>query len=246
MYDASRLRRKVQQSGLKRFQLSVGELPSFLLEEREDPWPRRIALVAAPLLLLILFAVRWPGAAPIRAEPQHAKPTYVVRQIRFQPPAARPQPTVPKREQPKRIIPVPDRTPEEPEPIRVLEEVPVEIGLPEGEAIFGVPEAPPGPAGIPEGVIAVTGEVVPPQKIHHVQPVYTEEAREARLQGVVIVQAIIDTMGGVRNVQVLKGLPMGLSESAVAAVQEWRFRPATLHGAPVAVFYNATVNFSLQ
>ena len=62
----------------------------------------------------------------------------------------------------------------------------------------------------------------------------------------VILQAIIDTDGAVTGIQVLKSLPFGMTESAVAAVGQWRFEPATLNGRPVAVFYNLTINFELQ
>jgi protein TonB len=88
--------------------------------------------------------------------------------------------------------------------------------------------------------------VVPPDKIVAPQPVYTEMARKARIQGVVIVQAIIDKEGNVTNVKILKGLPMGLDQSAVDAVKRWRFKPATLSGKPVSVYYNLTVNFRIQ
>jgi periplasmic protein TonB len=62
----------------------------------------------------------------------------------------------------------------------------------------------------------------------------------------VIVEAIIDKDGKVTNVRVLKGLPMGLDQAAVDAVKNWRFRPATLNGRPVSVYYSLTVNFRLQ
>ena len=45
---------------------------------------------------------------------------------------------------------------------------------------------------------------------------------------------------------VLKGLPMGLSEAAEEAVKRWKFKPATLNGKPVSVYFNLTVNFQLQ
>ena len=44
----------------------------------------------------------------------------------------------------------------------------------------------------------------------------------------------------------LKGLPMGLSEAAVSAVKQWKFKPATLRGKPVDVYFNLTINFTLQ
>jgi len=59
-------------------------------------------------------------------------------------------------------------------------------------------------------------------------------------------EAIIDTGGNVTNVRVLKGLPMGLDRAAVEAVQKWKFKPATLEGRPVKVYYVLTVNFQVQ
>ena len=56
----------------------------------------------------------------------------------------------------------------------------------------------------------------------------------------------IDTAGNVTNVRVLKGLPMGLDKAAVEAVQRWKFKPATLEGKAVKVYYVLTVNFQVQ
>ena len=61
-----------------------------------------------------------------------------------------------------------------------------------------------------------------------------------------IVQAIIDKEGNVTNVKLLKSLPMGLGEEASKAVRNWKFKPATLNGKPVDVYYNLTVTFTLQ
>lgn len=94
--------------------------------------------------------------------------------------------------------------------------------------------------------IDITGDIVPPVRISGDQPQYTDEARRARVQGVVILQAVINCRGDVQDITVLKGLPMGLTEAAVAAVRTWRFRPATLNGRPISVYYNTTVNFRLQ
>ena len=91
----------------------------------------------------------------------------------------------------------------------------------------------------------MTGNVQKPVTIHEVAPQYTEEARKARIQGSVILQAIIDKGGDVERVEVLKGLPIGLSEASVEAVKQWRFEPATLDGKPVKVYFNLTINFRL-
>lgn len=98
----------------------------------------------------------------------------------------------------------------------------------------------------PRGPLHVGGDVRAPVKIHAPQPQYTPIARKARIQGVVIAQAVIDEEGNVASLEVLKGLPMGLSETAVEAMERWKFEPATLNGEPVAVYYNLTVNFRLQ
>jgi protein TonB len=141
-------------------------------------------------------------------------------------------------------VPIPDPTPDEPEPIRIVEEIEQEIEVPLDDAVFGIPEGP--PASEPEGPIQVGGDVKAPEKTFAPQPTYTEIARKARVQGVVIVQAIIDKQGNVTNIKVLKGLPMGLEEAAVEAMKQWKFKPATLNGKPVTVYYNLTVNFKLQ
>ena len=112
------------------------------------------------------------------------------------------------------------------------------------DLVIAVPDAPPAPA--PSGPIFVTGDVQKPEKISDVQPQYSEIARKARIQGVVILQTIIDKDGNITDIKILKGLPMGLSEAAVNAVSQWKYKPATLNGKPVAVYFNLTVNFQLQ
>jgi TonB family protein len=62
----------------------------------------------------------------------------------------------------------------------------------------------------------------------------------------VIVEAIIDEQGGVKVTRVLKGIPMGLDQSAVEAAKTWKFKPATLDGRPVPVYYVLTVNFQVS
>ncbi|HKI00638.1 MAG TPA: TonB family protein, partial [Thermoanaerobaculia bacterium] len=88
--------------------------------------------------------------------------------------------------------------------------------------------------------------MIKPQVVHQVQPRYTEAARRAGVQGSVIVEAIIDEKGNVDNVRVLRGLPMGLDKSAIEAIQQWRFTPATMSNRPVKVYFTLTVNFTIQ
>jgi TonB family protein len=82
-----------------------------------------------------------------------------------------------------------------------------------------------------------------PVALHRVDPVYPAEAMKDKMEGAVTLQATIDRTGRVRDVQVLKGLPDGLSEAAVDALRQWTFAPGTLNGQPVEVIYNVTLTF---
>jgi TonB family protein len=101
----------------------------------------------------------------------------------------------------------------------------------------------PSPAGPP---YRVEGNVTRPEKTSGSPPVYTAEAREAGVTGVVILDALIDEKGHVTDVKVLQGLPMGLDKAAVKAVKSWKFKPATLAGRPVPVYYTLTVNYTMS
>jgi TonB family protein len=86
-------------------------------------------------------------------------------------------------------------------------------------------------------------EAIPPMLISRTAPKYPPEARKARAGGIVIVEVIIDKTGRVVAARILKALPFGLSEAAVEAVKQWRFKPATVRGKAIDVFFNLTVNF---
>lgn len=123
-------------------------------------------------------------------------------------------------------------------------------GDPNSNARYSVTVAPPVAVPTPEPVndkpIQVGGAVLKPEVIVRTEPRYTELARKARVEGMVILKAIIDERGYVTDVQLLRGQPMGLDQAAMDAVRTWRFKPATLHGQPVKVYFNLTVNFTLQ
>ncbi len=75
------------------------------------------------------------------------------------------------------------------------------------------------------------------------EPVYTTAARRAGVEGRVLLRLAVDERGGVACVEVVSGLPHGLSQSAIAAAREWRFRPATQNGARTAVTVATSVTF---
>jgi protein TonB len=108
------------------------------------------------------------------------------------------------------------------------------------------PPPPPAPEPKDEGPLRVGGDVKAPVAINRAKPDYTDVARKAHVNGVVVVEAVVNKEGEVEQVKVLKGLPMGLSEQAVDAVKKWRFKPGTLNGEPVDVIFSLTVNFTLE
>lgn len=206
----------------------------------------RLALLGAALFHAVLLVVTFPQLlAEPKAAPLKPQQVYVVQPVRFKPPAPRRE-EIPKRKAKK--IPIPDPTPDEPEPLEIEQLIEVDLELPETDpALFGIPDAPPEAEAFGHGeVLQVGGGVVGPEKIFSPQPLYSEDARKGRIQGVVILQAIVDAMGNVTQVEVLKPLPLGLTESAIDTVKTWRFKPATLDGQPVAVYLNLLINFSLQ
>ena len=71
-------------------------------------------------------------------------------------------------------------------------------------------------------------------------------AKNARVEGQVVLQVVIGDGGNVKSVNVLEGFQKGLTEAAVAALYDWEFQPATLHGDPVEVYYTRKVDFRLE
>ncbi|HLI56578.1 MAG TPA: TonB family protein, partial [Actinomycetota bacterium] len=102
-----------------------------------------------------------------------------------------------------------------------------------------------GPKG-DEAPIHLTAEMSRPRPLQPISPKYTEIARRAGLQGSVIVQAVIDEHGRATDVRILRGLPMGLDRAAVEAIERCPFEPARIGSRPVKVYFNLTVNFTIQ
>jgi bla regulator protein blaR1 len=88
----------------------------------------------------------------------------------------------------------------------------------------------------------ITGPVV----THRVNPHYPDAAKQKGIFGVVILATDINENGDVTDARVLKGLPEGLDQAAMAAVRQWKFRPAMKDGKPVATTFNLTINFRLE
>lgn len=98
---------------------------------------------------------------------------------------------------------------------------------------------------LPAGVVRIGGDIKPPMKIADVRPVYPQQARDARIQGVVIMELIIDPQGNVSDAHVLRSVQL-LDNAALDAVRQWKFVPTLMNGVPVSVAMTVTVNFSLK
>jgi TonB family protein len=103
--------------------------------------------------------------------------------------------------------------------------------------------APPPPSSS-DGVLRVGGVIKPPTKIVNVAPIYPQEAKDARVQGVVVIEMIVDEAGAVKEAWILKSIPL-FDESALEAVRQWRYEPTLLNGVPRPVRMTVTVNFTL-
>ncbi|HZP34393.1 MAG TPA: energy transducer TonB [Candidatus Acidoferrales bacterium] len=114
-------------------------------------------------------------------------------------------------------------------------------GLGAGPAVAAPPPPPP-----PKQTqrIKLGGQVVAAKLLAQPQPVYPPLARQARIQGNVVLHAIIDKDGRVGELQVISGHPL-LVQSALEAVKNWRYQPTQLNGEPVEVDTTITVSFVL-
>jgi protein TonB len=104
----------------------------------------------------------------------------------------------------------------------------------------------PGVAAAQEPVpVRVGGMIKEPIKIKHVDPVYPEIAKNAKIQGVVILETTIARDGTVRDVRVLRPVAL-LTDAAIAAVKQWQYTETQVNGEAVEVLMTVTVNFNLN
>jgi len=145
------------------------------------------------------------------------------------------------------------------------------LGLPEGGVPFGVSTGPGTGGGVGEGagtgigpgvgpgvgpgagggagggVYRPGGTVMPPRVLTQVKPRYTDYALARKIQGTVILQAVVKIDGHPGSIVVVHSLdPGGLDDAAVAAAREWRFEPGRLAGTPVEVLVTLMLDFRIQ
>jgi TonB family protein len=102
-----------------------------------------------------------------------------------------------------------------------------------------------GGPGVGPGLFHVGNGVSPPRPIYAPEPEFSEEARKAKYQGVVVMAIIVGADGRVRDPRIVRSLGMGLDEKAREKVLTWKFDPAKREGRPVAVEMNIEVAFNL-
>lgn len=155
----------------------------------------------------------------------------------------------------------PTKIPQKVQMIKEDEAPPPEMAT--GGVVGGVPGGVPGGqmGGVIGGIISSTPVAVPkvatPQRVRvslgvsqgllikKVQPNYPPLARQARIQGTVLLQAEISKDGTIENLRLISGHPM-LAPAAIEAVKQWRYKPYMLNGEPVAVETQVQVNFTLS
>jgi TonB family protein len=96
-----------------------------------------------------------------------------------------------------------------------------------------------------KGAVKAVGDIKPPRLIKAVEPVYPEIARQAQVEGVVIVEARTDEKGNVEDARLLRSIPL-LEQAAIDAVKQWKYEPAIINGKPQKVVFTVTVRFMLK
>jgi periplasmic protein TonB len=118
-------------------------------------------------------------------------------------------------------------------------------GVVGGVVGIDLPPPPPPPAPDTREPVRVGGELKAPALIERVEPEYPPLAVRAQVQGVVILETVVDRQGRVEDVRVLRSIPL-LDGAAIAAVRQWRYSPLLLNGKPERFVLTVTVSFSLS
>jgi periplasmic protein TonB len=213
-----------------------------------NPWAVVGALAVQLLLLLALVVIPLFHTDPL--------PKREMLTMLYAPPAAasyatRLQAPAPTYTSTSIGIPAPIRRTQEAPPPPVDTTGGVVGGVPGGvpSEVLGSARSVPVLAKTPEPApikrIRVASRVAEANLIHDVAPQYPPEAGRARVEGTVVLMAVIGKDGSVQDVRVESGLPL-LAQAAIDAVKQWRYRPYMLNGEPVEVDSRITINFTLS
>jgi len=214
-----------------------------MAEANEDTQSMKVAWIGALIFHFLLFITVFPSMGGTEFVPEEREAVVIKRYKPPTPPKEQPKKKVVKKSASR--VPIPDPTPDEPEPIvaedvEFVEDVDVPVDT---DFVVGMPSG--GPPVIDQGPMRVGGDIQEPERITYVAPEYPELARRARMEGFVILQAIIDKQGNVTDVEVLRGLGLGLDVAAQEAVKQWKYTPTYYNGRPVEVILTVNVVFQL-
>lgn len=199
---------------------ATGELPPIAGQ-------RMVAMLASPVPPPLP-----PPPVAVRATPQRTSPTQTA------PPAQEPQFTHPGPSAPSSV-------PVGPGGLESVTRGLPGVGL--GAPLFGgggLPGPPTSDVGVSSGPRKVGGEIRTPQKLRYVAPEYPAIARQARIEGTVVIDAIIGEDGRVQQATIRESRPL-LDEAALRAVRQWEYTPTRLNGVPVAVIMTVEVHFRI-
>jgi protein TonB len=196
------------------------------------------ALIVVPLVATDVLPEPWQAVEFITVGPLPIEPP--------RPPAPRETALPPPAEVPPDAAPVAMPDGIAPEPPDTRPPVSLDAGTIDpvpliGDFAAGDPLPPP----VEREPMRVGGSISPPERIRYVPPVYPPIARAARVEGVVIIEAVLGADGHVRQARVLRSTPL-LDAAAIAAVEQWQFTPTLLNGQAVPVVMTVTVVFSLR
>ena len=93
--------------------------------------------------------------------------------------------------------------------------------------------------------VRIGAGMVPPKVQQRVEPQYTDAARSVGLSGTVVLQAVVRSDGTVDVLRVVRGLPLGLTDSAIQAIKQWQFRPGQKDGQNADIALSIEVNFNI-
>jgi protein TonB len=220
---------------------------------RRRAWLLPVSIAAHGVVLAGVFI------APIMADaelpdPAHAAPIYVEVTIPPLPPA--PRPPGESRPRPAKAAPTADpdvaplTVPDRIAPSREAAGL-VDTGIPSGQGL-GLPGVLVNDGGggflepaPPQKPLRVGGDILPPKKLRDVAPRYPAVAQQARIEGIVIIEAVIGVDGHVQSARSMRPAPF-LEEAALEAVRQWVFTPTRLNGVAVPVVMTVTVSFQLR
>jgi len=241
-----------------RFQSLVLTEPDSLAKGRSTTVGVSLAIHGLLLACLILVPLFYEDILPPPSESLRA---FFVSPAEAAPPPPPPPPPAPG---PRAVPRAPAASrPEQPSgfvaPIEIPPEIKPEEGIDlgvEGGVAGGVEGGVPG--GVVGGVVGGLSDTAPPPKvvrvgglltapklIKKVEPTFPPLATQARLSGLVILEALVDVRGRVQEVKVLRGAPL-FDDAAMEAVKQWRYQPLLLNGQPTAFILTVTLRFNLE